>query len=115
MQDLANAGKSVLPSTVPDSGTGARGLMDLVVLSMMGEGAHAAHLLSPEVLGAGAALAAPYTGWGLNASRAVLSGQRPALMREIGATIARGRPAVRAAGGALVPMAGRKLLPAPPQ
>jgi hypothetical protein len=60
MQDLASAGKEVLPSTIPDSGTTERLLHDLGLLGLAGGGEG---LVKPEMLaptaaafGAGSAL-----------------------------------------------------------
>lgn len=44
MQDLAQAGQQVLPSTVPDSGTAVRGLADLALLGGGG------HFVAPEAV-----------------------------------------------------------------
>lgn len=74
MQDLSDAGQSVLPSTVPDSGTASRGLMTAALLGGLGE---ESHMLNPTTIGSGLALAAPYTKLGLAAGRWLLGGDRP--------------------------------------
>lgn len=64
MQDLAEAGQSVLPSTVPNSGTA-----DRLMFATLGSGALGGLLHRPEGLAAAAALAAlaaPYTRVGRN-------------------------------------------------
>lgn len=59
MQDLSTAGQSVLPSTVPDSGTAGRHIIDLGLGALAGGGEHlATGDAGLGVLGTGAALAA---------------------------------------------------------
>lgn len=72
MQDLAQAGQAVLPSTVPDSGTALRGLLEL------GAGGAITHEISPEaaiggagLIGAGTAL---YSRPGQKLAQALLFG-----------------------------------------
>lgn len=57
MQDLASAGSQVLPPSVPDSGTAARGLWAAVMLGQ----------ISPQVLLGYLGAAAPYSGPGMKA------------------------------------------------
>lgn len=59
MQDFAEAGQKVLPSTLPDSGTPKR----LAAMGAAGAGSYLLH--SPHIVAAGAAAAAPYTGPGM--------------------------------------------------
>lgn len=81
MQDLAQAGSQVLPSTVPDSGTALRGLIEL------GAGGAAAHMLEPSAvlpaagaIGAGTAL---YSKPGQTLANALLFGA-PGARKAIG-------------------------------
>lgn len=82
MQDLAQAGQSVLPSTVPDSGTALRGLLEL------GAGGAITHEISPEAAMAGAGLigggTSLYSRPGQALARALLHGA-PASRRAMGA------------------------------
>ncbi len=72
MQDLAQAGQRVLPSTVPDSGTALRGLLEL------GAGGAITHEISPSAAIAGAGLigsgTALYSNPGQSLARALLYG-----------------------------------------
>ena len=72
MQDLAQAGQAVLPSTVPDSGTALRGLLEL------GAGGAITHEISPEAAITGAGLigsgTALYSRPGQALARALLHG-----------------------------------------
>lgn len=81
MQDLAQAGQSVLPSSVPDSGTALRGLLEL------GAGGAITHEISPEAALAGAGLigsgTALYSRPGQTLARALLHGA-PAARRAMG-------------------------------
>lgn len=60
MQDLAEAGKSVLPNKIPDSGTVGRALMNLGVGGALGGGAILGHV-APAAAAGGALMMAPYT------------------------------------------------------
>lgn len=79
MQDLSKAGKEVLPSTVPDSGTAGRSAM--MLLGGAALGGHAAHI-SPEAMLAAAAIAGPYLGMGQSAVRAAMT-NRPAAAKAV--------------------------------
>jgi len=72
MQDLAQAGQQVLPSTVPDSGTALRGLLELAA------GGAVTHTLAPEAaipaLGAVGAGTALYSRTGQKLANALLYG-----------------------------------------
>ena len=70
MQDLTDAGKSVLPSTVPNSGTTDR----LLLSALMGGGGLEAYLGNPLPLVAAGAAALPYTSPGMALVRNYLAG-----------------------------------------
>lgn len=72
MQDLTSAGKSVLPSTIPDSGTPMRLLTGL---GLLGGGYGISHhpYLAAGAVGTGAAAALPYTSLGQRALQAFLA------------------------------------------
>lgn len=102
MQDLADAGQGVLPSTVPDSGTALRGLLEAGVVGM---GAHEAGLLNPGTIAGATALAAPYTKPGLAAGRWLLGGDRPDWAKALAAGLSQyGKPAARIAAPASLPL-----------
>lgn len=86
MQDLSAPGYSLLPSTVADSGTGARGLMDGAIIGMM-SGHGAEHLMSPHVLLPAAALMAPYSEKGLPIMRSILAGPRGPIANTTGGVL----------------------------
>lgn len=82
MQDLAQAGQAILPSSVPDSGTALRGLLEL------GAGGAITHEISPEAALGGAGLigsgTALYSRPGQALARALLHGA-PNARRAMGA------------------------------
>jgi hypothetical protein len=108
MQDLSDAGTQVLPSTVADSGTALRGLMEAGVLGL---GAHEAGVLNPTTAAGLGAAALPYTKPGLALSRAILGAPRPAPAPALAAAI-RQLATVAGAGGALAPNAVQAYQPA---
>ena len=71
MQDLTDAGKSVLSPKYPDSGTAGR-----AALNIGGAGAAGAGYISPELLAAGGAASLPYLPYGRQAAAALLT-KRP--------------------------------------
>lgn len=81
MQDLADAGKKVLPSSVPDSGTATRAMLGMVGGGLGANAFGAPLLAAPLLAGAGAAALYSKTGQGL-ATKAATS--RPALAQPIG-------------------------------
>lgn len=83
MQDLSGAGKSVMSSTVPDSGTPFR----LANLATMGGG----YLLDPMVAGGAITGAAAYTDPVLKVTQALLA-QRPEIVRQFGPKVAATAP-----------------------
>jgi len=100
MQDIAEAGKSVLPSSVPDSGTARRMLASGAVL---GTGAGLLHLLDPMTLGAVLGSAAGYSKLGTRALQTLLT-ERPSFAPAIAAALVKvGRPAAITAGAAAAP------------
>lgn len=79
MQDLSEAGKSVLGPTVPDSGTPLRHAVQMGLAGAVGHGAlpeSAAGLMVPAAAGLGA-LTLPYTVLGQKTAAALLAGERP--------------------------------------
>lgn len=98
-QQLSDAGQQVLPSTVNDSGTATRGLIDMAALGAMGMGAHAAPHIAPAAIAPVAAMAGLYTKPGLAASRWALAGSRPAWAVVAGKLLQKGAPAYGAMGG----------------
>ena len=104
MQDLSTAGQSVLPSTVPDSGTPLRHFADIALGAMAGGGEHlATGDAGLGVLGGGAGLA-------LGASKPLQYLLRMAITKrpysastaaQLGAILSNGTPAI---SGALNPM-----------
>jgi hypothetical protein len=84
MQDLADAGKSTLPSNVPDSGTPLRG-----ALMALAAGGAVGVPVTPSAAVAGTGLAAAYTPWGQQAINAVLARQPGPVAQGIGGAIGR--------------------------
>jgi hypothetical protein len=79
MQDLSDAGKSVLGSNVPDSGTAGRGMAGAGLLALAGGGGEMMHLPPEAVIptvAAGAAGLGAYTRPGQYLARAILA-RRP--------------------------------------
>ena len=87
MQDLSDAGKAVLPSSVPDSGTATR-----LITNVLGGGGLHMLGLTPEALALSAAAALPYTGAGSKITLGMLA-RRPEFARELAAAIEQGAPA----------------------
>ena len=96
MQDLSKYGKEVLPSSVPDSGTAGRHVIDMLAGAMLGGGAHATHI-DPIALGAAGVAAAPYLGVGPSVVRAAMT-SRPAAAKAFADYLSRFQ-APAAAGG----------------
>jgi hypothetical protein len=110
MQDLGDAAATVLPSTVPNSGTADRMLLAGLLNPAAGfAGAGAAGMLNPWAAAAGAGAYGAYSGPGSRALQAAILAQRPAGVQAVGRALARGGVG---AGGA-IPLAD--LLLAPPQ
>lgn len=108
MQDLSDAGRSVLPSKVPDSGTPGR-LMGAATL--LG-GAGATGML-PHLGALSGVTGAVYSPLGRYLASGLLAGARPASVRAAGDLIARSGGAVALPmGGALMPLL--PTLPQPP-
>lgn len=87
MQDLSDAGRDVLPSKVPDSGTPTRIALNAGALGAGATGA-AAGLLSPWVIAGGAGLAGAYSPMGQAVIRAALLARRPDLVNRLGRGLA---------------------------
>lgn len=83
MQDLTDAGKSVLSPKYPDSGTAGR-----AALNIGGVGAASAGYISPEVLTGGAIASLPYLPYGRQAMAAMLA-KRPTNAKEAAEAIRR--------------------------
>jgi len=97
MQDLSDAGKRVLPSKIPDSGTAGRGMLGAVVAGGAGAFAHPA-VPAAIALGAGA-----YTRPGTAALSALLS-QRPAIAQPISELLRQSAPYAAIGGAAALPL-----------
>lgn len=99
LQDLGDAASTVLPSTVPNSGTPER-LMLAGLLNPAGAfaGAGAAGYLSPGAAALGAGAYGAYSGPGSRAIQAAILAQRPGSVQAVGRALARGGVG---AGGAL--------------
>lgn len=85
MQDLSDAGKVVLPSSVPDSGTATR------IMNAIGGGGLLAAGFAPHTLGLSAAASLPYTNIGGQITLGMLA-RRPEFAREFAAVLERGAP-----------------------
>ena len=107
MQDLSDAGRAVLPSTVPDSGTPERMMLAALLGGGAGMGASTAGLGLAPSLAAGAIGAGAYSGPGQRAIQALLLGQRPAGVAAAGNALA-------TTGGPLGVALGNMLLDPPP-
>lgn len=97
MQDLSDAGKHVLPSKIPDSGTAGRGMLGAVVAGGVGAFAHPA-VPAAIALGAGA-----YTRPGQTALSALLA-QRPEFARPLSELIREASPYTAIGGAAALPL-----------
>lgn len=90
-QDLAEAGKGVMPSKIPDSGTAQRA----AAMAMIG-----GHLaVSPQTAILHAILPLLYSPTGVRLQRALLTGQRPAAIQAMGSPIAGMMPRATATAG----------------
>jgi len=89
MQDLSEAGKSVLGNQYPDSGTPGRLFVGGLAGSLLGGGA-AMGAVHPGILAAGAAAAAPYSSVGKAAFNALLN--RPAAAMPVAESVRRNLP-----------------------
>lgn len=88
MQDLSNPALAVLPASMPDSGTAPR-MSNIALLSgLLGMNFSSLGIPGQAVLGGLGALGA-YTPSAQKAIQAFLTGQRPAMVRRAGETIAR--------------------------
>lgn len=114
MQDLAEAGGSRLPQSVPDSGTPERAFLDALVLGGGGTLAAAAH--NPGSLAALGATAGLYTKPGQALARTALT-QRPAWAAPLAQQIVRylSRPAAVAGGAGAQDVASQLNLSGLPQ
>lgn len=106
MQDLSDAARQVLPSSVPDSGSPFRHIMQMLAGSggaLAGGNAAfpglASAALGPAALtaGAGALMTLPYTRLGQKAARYVLA-ERPEAAKELALLLRQGGPLIGAAG-----------------
>lgn len=96
MQDLADAGRAVMPSTVPDSGTPFRAMLGL-------GGANVAGLLDPTTTVAGLGLLGAYTNPAQRTFQRFALTPRPLPLEVLGNTIANAPLAGAFAGGLLAP------------
>lgn len=96
MQDLTDAGRAVMPSTVPDSGTPFRAALGVGAANMAG-------LLEPTTAAAGLGLLGMYTNPAQRAFQAAALAQRPMPFRVVGNTLASAPLAGALAGGLLSP------------
>jgi hypothetical protein len=107
MQDLSDAGRAVLPSTVPDSGTPERMALMALLGGGAGMGASTAGLGLVPSIAAGTVGAGAYSNAGQRMLQSLLLGQRPAAVTAAGNALA---PAGAPLGVAL----GAMLLDPPP-
>ncbi len=89
MQDLSEAGKSVIGNQYPDSGTAGRLIANGIVGSALGGGTMAG-AINPAALVAGGIAAAPYTGFGRTAFNALLN--RPAGAQAVSESVRKNLP-----------------------
>lgn len=87
MQDLSDAGRAVLPSTVPDSGTPFRGLANVGTLGAAGAGAATGFIPGAALIG-GAGIMAAYTNPARRAIQAALLANRSAGVTAAGDAVA---------------------------
>ena len=100
MQDLSDAGKSVLSQKVPDSGTILRGLVNAGLGGGAGYLATAHPLAVLGTIGAVGAGALPYTQMGQQAMSALFT-KRPDMAPALAEAIRRGLPTLGGIGGAM--------------
>lgn len=105
LQDLSDPARSVMPSSVPDSGTARRA----ATLAALTGGAGALGYLEPTTLGAAGLLAGAYTPAGQRALNAAIMARRAPMVDAAGTAIA------RSGGAAAVPLGGLLFAPTPPQ
>ena len=109
MQDIAQNGQELLPSSVPDSGTAGRGLLTGALLA----GGHGAHILLHPPTGIPlAALSAAYTKAGAKGIAPLLT-SRPAGAAAVREALTKFKAPAVVAGANLLPSVGRGLLSAP--
>lgn len=95
MQDLSDAGKSVLGANIPDSGTPGRGMAAMGLMALAGGGGEMLHLPPETVIPAVAAATggmAAYTRPG-QATLAALLARRPAIAAPIASVVRKAAPA----------------------
>jgi hypothetical protein len=108
MQDLSEAGKNIIGSNYPDSGTAGRGA--ILALPAIAGAAYASPLATALGAGAGALAAAPYTGVGQKIASALLA-KRPALASPLAQALRSGAPTT----GAVISPALAQFLAQQPQ
>lgn len=99
MQDLAEAGKSVMPSKVPDSGTATRIFTGGGLGALLGHGMG----LEPTTMALGAASMLPYTNLGGKVTLAMLA-KRPEFAGTLAEVLRAGAPAGGVASGLMAPL-----------
>lgn len=92
MQDLSEAGKSVLGSKYPDSGTAGR-----LLLGGLGGG----YMVDPSIAAGALAMAAPYTSIGQRAMGALMTKRPTAVTAPLSAALRKASPAVQSGLAAL--------------
>jgi len=97
MQDLSDAARSVLPLTVPDSGTPFRGMV-----GALAAGAVPAQMISPYAAIPAGVMYGAYSEPGRRLLSALLAGQRPQAVQTLGEGIARGGVLAAPLAGALL-------------
>jgi len=100
MQDLSDAGKSVLSQKVPDSGTPLRSLIGLAATGGLGYLANAHPLAALGTVAGGTVGAIPYTNLGQKTLAALLT-QRPDMAPTIANAMRLGLPALGGIGAAI--------------
>lgn len=96
LQELSDAGRAVMPSTVPDSGTPFRAALGMGAAGASG-------LLDPLTAGVGVGMLGAYTTPAQRAIQEALLWQRPLPLRALGNTIANAPLAGAVASGLLAP------------
>jgi hypothetical protein len=110
MQDLSTAGKSVLPSAVPDSGSPLRHALEGLVAVLVGSEAHVLPLLMKGAAGA-TVLGSAYTKAGQKVITPMMT-ERPAWAPQAADQLEKLRALVQTGGAIALPQAARTALPA---
>jgi hypothetical protein len=101
MQDLSDAGAKVLPSTIPDTGTAGRQIINTTLAALLGGGGYQTAQTHPVATGTaallGAAASAPYLPYSRNLVT-MLGGKRPESIQKLADLIRESSPYLAAPG-----------------